>query len=59
MNKNKHSIVHDVHVNAVLNQITDRLFDTKVLVDDQGRSLSDKARREIILAFKQSVRIRL
>ena len=57
MTKNKKSIVNDVHVNAVLSKIFDRIIDNKEITDDDGNTLNDNKRRETINAFKQSIGI--
>jgi hypothetical protein len=53
--KTKKSIVEDVRVNAVLNQILDRLIDGKEILDEDGSLLTDHERWKTIVAFKQSI----
>lgn len=55
MTRNKNSIVNDIHVNAVLNQIFDRLIDSKDILDENGNLLINHDRWEMIAAFKQSI----
>jgi len=53
----RRSIVDDVHVNAVLSKILDRIFDSKEITDDDGNTLDDNLRRETINGFKESIGI--
>lgn len=55
MIRNKHSVINDVHVNAVLNKIFDRIIDNKDLIDERGNLLTDQKRREMIAVFKRSI----
>lgn len=55
MTRNKKSIVNDVYVNAVLNQILDRLIDSKEILGGDGSLLNDHERWKMIAAFKQSI----
>jgi hypothetical protein len=57
MARKKNTIVADVHVNAVLINILDRIFDNKEITDDEGNTLDNNERRESIDAFKETIGI--
>ena len=58
MKDNRNSIANDIYVNLVYNDILNRIFETKELVDDEGQTLPEDERNELITIFKQSVGIR-
>lgn len=58
MKDTRSSITNDIHVNLVFNEILDRIFETKELVDDDGEMIPKGERNELITIFKQSIGIR-
>lgn len=58
MKNNRNSITNDIHVNLVCNDILDRIFETKELVDDDGQTLPENERKELIAIFKSSIGIK-
>ncbi|MBS3964268.1 MAG: hypothetical protein KGZ80_07200 [Methylomonas sp.] len=58
MKDTRNSITNDIHVNLVCNDILDRIFATKELVDDNGQTLPDNERKELIAIFKSSIGIK-
>ena len=58
MNTNRNSVTNDIYVNLVCNDILNRIFETKELVDDDGATIPDDERNELITIFKQSIGIR-
>lgn len=57
MNRKRNTIVADVHVNAVLSKILDRILDNKEFIDDEGNTIDNNSRRETINDFKESIGI--
>lgn len=55
MIRNRKSVINDVHVNAVLNKIFDRILDNKDLLDEHGNLLTDPEKCEMIAVFKRSI----
>ncbi|MGZ0080031.1 hypothetical protein [Methylomonas sp. YC3] len=57
MKDNRNSIANDIYVNLVYNDILNRIFETKELVDDEGQTLPENEKQELITVFKQSIGI--
>ena len=58
MKDNRNSIANDIYVNLVYNDILDRIFENKELVDDDGQTLPEDERKELIELFKRSINIK-
>jgi hypothetical protein len=58
MKDTRNSITNDIHVNLVFNDILDRIFENKELVDDDGQTIPENERDELIAVFKKSIGMR-